>query len=363
MHKIQVSLKTHPYSILSGAGILADAGKHLRKAGINGRCFIVSNKKVSSLYLKPLLRSLKKEKYEVFVFDSLPDSEKAKSLTELGKIYSAMLSSGLDRSSAMISLGGGIAGDVSGFAAATFMRGIAWVNIPTTLLSQVDSAIGGKTGVNLSEGKNLAGSFYQPRLVLSDSSVLESLREIEIRSALAEVIKYGVIWDSRFFKYLEKNIGRALQKEKVVLTKIVTECSKIKAHVVAQDEKELSGVRAILNFGHTFAHGIEGASAQAKKTIPHGIAVGIGMALASKLAVKKGLFAESECQRVVQLLEQAKLPTCLPSGLDVKKVLEFMQNDKKKVGKTIHFILPRRIGHVESCANVSARELKQLFLS
>jgi len=346
MKTITARLKQRSYTICVGKGILAKTGSAIKQSGLKGKAFVITNRKVGKLYLKPMLSSLKKAGYQTTSYVTLPDNESAKSQVQLGKVYAAMLTAGCDRSSFVVAIGGGIVGDLSGYAAATFMRGIPWVNVATTLLAQVDSAIGGKTGINLKEGKNLVGAFHQPGLVISDIDTLKSLPRVELKTALAEVIKYGVIWDHSFFEYLEKNMTKALKSDLNVLTKIVLRCTEIKARVVEKDERELSGLRAILNYGHTFAHGIEVASGSWRKSISHGIAVAIGMVAAGELGQRLGIFSQKDQLRQIELIKRAGLPTRIPEKLSVDKVLKGMQHDKKKKGNQLTFVVPQRIGKV-----------------
>lgn len=345
MKRIRVCLKNNSYPVLIGNGILQVLGKELRKVRFPGKVLVVTNPGIARLYLNRVTNVLKKENFKVFTFAGLPANESAKSGAGLFSIYKSLLRWGLDRSSGLIALGGGVVGDVAGFAAATFMRGIPWAGVPTTLLAQVDSAIGGKTAINLPEGKNLAGIFYQPRLVLSDVAVLKTLPDREIRNALAEVIKYGVIRDPSFFAYLEKNIGKACRKDFRVLEKIVTVCAAIKAEVVSEDEKEVTGARAVLNYGHTFAHGFEAASG--KWSISHGEAVAMGMRAAAELAASLALLSGRDAERQKNLIEKAGLPAVLPGKLKTVRVLKCMSHDKKKEKGTLKFVLPVKIGKVQ----------------
>ncbi len=347
MKKIKVRLKKNGYSILVGRGILPLLADRLKRLGLDGKAMILTNEVVGAFYLKKVLGVLKKGGYETGYDDTLPLNESAKSEKTLSRIYSRLVKSGLDRSSFLIALGGGIVGDVTGFAAATYMRGIPWVVLPTTLLAQVDSAIGGKTGINLPAGKNLVGAFHQPRLVLADIDFIETLPSGEVCHALAEVIKYAVIWDARFFSFLEKNMALARAKDPRVLERIVYECARIKKTVVQQDEKEEKNIRAILNYGHTFAHGFEAACEAWTASMPHGEAVALGMLAAGELACRMGLFSRKEQKRQALLIRAAGLPLQLKRNFSVPQILKYMMHDKKAQAGTLRFILPIRIGQVE----------------
>jgi 3-dehydroquinate synthase len=275
----------------------------------------------------------------------IPDGEQYKNLDWANAIYTALLTNGFDRRSLIVALGGGVIGDLAGFAAATYMRGIPFVQVPTTLLAMVDSSVGGKTGVNHPMGKNMIGAFHQPRKVLMDLDVLRTLPKAEFLSGMAEVIKYGVIWDSAFFDYLDSNRDRVLGLDADALTHIVRRSCEIKAEVVGRDERE-GGLRAILNFGHTVGHAIEKAE---NYTMRHGEAVAIGMVYASRLAHLTGLCDASVPERVEKLIASYGLPTSLRTlsrKPTVQELMDTMQIDKKAEGGKVKFVLPKRIGEV-----------------
>jgi 3-dehydroquinate synthase len=345
MKKITVNLKDRSYDILIGKGALGRLPQALK--GILGtpKVLLVTTPSINKLYGKKVIRLLKQKKIEVTTL-LLPEGERAKSEKELFRIYAAALKAGLDRSSGIIALGGGAIGDVAGFAASTYLRGVSFVNLPTTLLAQVDSAIGGKTAINLKAGKNLAGTFHQPSLVISDLNFLKTLPAREYISSLAEVVKYGVIASPSLFQYLEKNVKAVLKREEKALLRIITESSKIKAEVVEADEKELTGLRAILNYGHTFAHAYEKACSVGK--VSHGEAVGIGMCDAARLAEKKKLLSKNARIRIESLVAALDLKID-SSHLKFSKATykKAMTHDKKKKGSQVYFILPERIGHVK----------------
>lgn len=350
MKRIRCKLADRSYTVYVAEGLLKKVGEIIAKEGVDGKIMLITNKKISSLYYDIVEKGLKKRGYKVYR-QFVPDGESAKSQAELFKIYASLIKCGFDRYSAVLALGGGVVGDLSAFAASTFMRGITFINVPTTLLAQVDSAIGGKTAINLPEGKNLVGTFYQPRCVLSDVSVLKSLPKKVLAGSLSEVIKYGVIEDASFFSYLEKNMERALNRNLEVLQKMVSVSSKIKVEVVEEDERETSGRRAILNFGHTFAHGFEAACGY--ENISHGEAVGIGMIAAARLAERHLDFSAEDSKRIEALVKATGISLSLKSrGILPDKVMHFMHHDKKNKGKKITFILPEKIGQVGIYDNV-----------
>ena len=357
MKKIRCHLDERSYSVLVGAGVLSDVGAIVTSLKVRGKVLVVTNRKIHSLYFSKLERSLKQVKLDVYCH-LVPDSEKAKSEKELFRMYDKLLVHGFDRYSTIIALGGGVIGDVSAFCASTFMRGIQFINVPTTLLAQVDSAIGGKTAINLRKGKNLVGSFYQPKVVLSDVSLLRSLSKNQIAVSLTEVIKYGIIGDEKFFSFLEKNIDKALKGNKAVLEHMVFVSSRIKARVVEEDEEERSGLRAILNFGHTFAHGIEAACAY--RAISHGEAVGLGMLAAGRLACEVGMFSHDACARLEKLIGRLNVCRSLANyRITTQKIYSFMCRDKKNKDGKIRLILPTKIGKVVVRADIPPAKIRK----
>jgi 3-dehydroquinate synthase len=262
----------------------------------------------------------------------------------------------------MVALGGGVVGDMTGFAAATWLRGINFIQIPTSLLAMVDASVGGKTGVNHPQGKNLIGAFYQPKLVLIDSSVLKTLPEREFRAGMAEVIKYGVIWDKTLFERLEdeNNLHTLNNLSGMLLNEILTRSCQAKADVVCQDERE-GGLRAILNYGHTIGHVIE--SLTHYKTFVHGEAVAIGMVAAGKIALKANLWTENEAKRQEKLLEKVGLPTKIPDYLDLEEIIANLQTDKKVKAGKVRFILPEKIGAVIITDQITSDLLREVFSS
>lgn len=291
---------------------------------------------------------------------TVPSGEPSKSLESLGRLWDWMLASGADRRSVVIAVGGGVVGDLAGFAAATYARGIRLVQLPTTLLSMVDSSVGGKTGINLAGGKNLVGAFWQPSLVVIDTATLRTLDDRGYRGGLAEVIKYGLIEDADFFDWLEANADHLLARRDDVVARAIMTCCRIKAAVVADDERETSGRRAILNYGHTFGHAIEATAGYGVFT--HGEAVAIGMAMAARLARSLGRIGDEFVARQDVLLTACGLPTRWPEA-DPQAMVPVMKKDKKVAHALLRFVLPTRIGHVELVACDSLPEIEAAILA
>ncbi len=302
---------------------------------------MVTNGVVRPLYGDRVETLLAQRGFQVQVVE-IPDGEVHKSLATARGLYDDLVDFKMDRGCAVVALGGGVIGDLAGFVASTYLRGVPFVNVPTTLLAQVDSAVGGKTGVDHPMGKNLIGAFYQPRLVLCDLDVLRTLPRRELMAGMAEVVKYGVILNADFFSFLEAHVDDILNLEPAAMTEVVRACCQAKATVVERDELE-SGLRAILNFGHTLGHAIEALTGYSR--FIHGEAVSIGMVAAARMAGAMGLCPEGDVQRLTALLERIGLPTC-PPELEVPAVLETMTHDKKVQDGRIRFILPERIGRV-----------------
>lgn len=332
------------YPIFIEAGITNKIPAYLLKEKIGRKFAIITDSKVNKLYAQAFARYLKKYGIHCEVF-SFEQGEKSKVISTVEKICDEMVEKQFDRKDAIIAYGGGVVGDLAGFVASIYMRGIPFIQVPTTLLAMVDSSVGGKTGVDLKSGKNLAGSFYQPKAVFIDINHLASLAEKQLRSGLAEVIKYGVIKDKTLFSYLEKNREKIFARETAVMNKIIEQSVKIKAAVVESDEKE-QGERMILNYGHSFGHAIEKMS---DYTLLHGYAISIGMVMINKLAQKQGLLSEKDAERIKKLIKDFGLPTTTMHKPTMKDLL----SDKKKEGDKIKLILPSTIGKViikeESC--------------
>ncbi|NEP16622.1 MAG: 3-dehydroquinate synthase [Leptolyngbya sp. SIO4C1] len=343
---IPVPIPQHPYEIR-----IAPAGLDYLGAWLAGepplirpgqKLLLVSNPVVFKHYGERAIASLTQAGYKVCQC-ILPAGERYKTLRSIEKIHTVAFENRLERGSAMVALGGGVIGDMTGFAAATWLRGIAVVQVPTTLLAMVDASIGGKTGVNHPQGKNLIGAFHQPRLVLIDPQVLATLPGREFRAGMAEVIKYGVIWDDDLFTQLEA--AQRLDQQKFIgeelLHSILTHSCQAKADVVSQDEKE-AGLRAILNYGHTIGHAVE--SLTGYRQVNHGEAVAIGMVAAGAIARDMSLWDQAAVDRQLALLQKTKLPTKLPEGLNVDEILIALRSDKKVQAGTVRFVLPERIG-------------------
>ena len=339
--KIKVDLGTRSYPISIGNGLLHDKN-YLLKSFQNRQVVLVTNDIVGPLHSKKMTSFFKNNNIE-YMQIVLPDGEKNKSFTILITIFDEMLTKRINRDAVLVALGGGVIGDMAGFAAACFQRGIDFVQIPTTLLSQVDSSVGGKTAVNHELGKNMIGAFYQPKEVIIDIETLETLPNREFHSGLAEIIKYGCIVDSDFFIWIEKNIHHLLDRSSDTLAHAIKKSCEIKAKVVELDEKE-NGKRALLNFGHTFGHAIENGYGYGHWL--HGEAVGCGIVMASKLSVQLGLISKSDESRVTRLIELAGLPTVWPDW-PKEKYFKLMSNDKKIKNKTIHYVVLEKIGQAK----------------
>ena len=356
MQKIRVELGERSYNIMIGNAILKDIGRTSEKFEFSNKAALISNPTVYDLYGKTVSESLRASGYDLTEI-LLPDGEEYKSLASTEKIYEAVLKAKLDRKSVLIALGGGVVGDITGFAASTYMRGIDFIQIPTTLLAQVDSSVGGKTGVNHPLGKNMIGAFWQPRLVWIDTATLKTLPRREFLSGLGEVIKYGVIWDEDFFAYLESNRDKILKLDKDALTHIIRRSCEIKSEVVSKDERE-SGLRAILNYGHTIGHAIETITGYKKYL--HGEAVAIGMHMEAKLSQQLGLIDRKAVAKIKALIDSYELPSEMPDEIEINDLMEKMQIDKKTVGGRLHFVLPEKVGSVKIHGDITSEDIKKL---
>jgi 3-dehydroquinate synthase len=335
---VPIALGDRSYDILIGSGLLADPDAW---QGLPSGTFgvIVSNDTVAPLYAERLASVLRPHHRRVLVV-SLPDGEEHKNWSTLNQIFDALLGAACDRKTVLYALGGGVVGDMTGFAAACFMRGVPFVQVPTTLLAQVDSSVGGKTAINHPLGKNMIGAFYQPVRVVCDLDLLDTLPPRELSAGLAEIIKYGPIADPAFLEWLERNLDRLLGRERAALAHAVQRSCEIKAWVVGQDERE-GGLRAILNFGHTFGHAIEAGLGYGAWL--HGEAVGCGMVLAADLSMRLGLVDAAFLQRLTTLIARAGLPVQAPS-MPVPRWLELMRVDKKAEGGEIRFVVIEQLG-------------------
>lgn len=353
MHTLTVGLNERSYPIHIGTGLLAKAElltAHLPKK----RVAIVTNTTVAPLYLAKLQETLHQigvQSVEII----LPDGEVYKTAETLNLIYDELLTHRCERSTPLIALGGGVIGDMTGFAAATYLRGVPFIQIPTTLLSQVDSSVGGKTGINHPLGKNMIGAFYQPQLVLADITTLNTLPDKELSAGLAEVIKYGLIRDLPFLEWLEQNMHKLLARDTDALQYAVMRSCQNKAEVVAADERE-SGERALLNLGHTFGHAIE--SGMGYGCWLHGEGVAAGTIMAADLSQRMGWISEQDVTRIRKLFQRALLPVSAPD-LGVEKYLDYMGHDKKVEGGKLRFVLLKQIGRAELVSNVPSALLQQ----
>ena len=336
--RVHIDLGDRSYDILIGEGLLGDATSYAA-APKSSTAVIVSNTTVAPLYAAQLEAALR-GKHAKVVTVALPDGEEFKDWQTLNLIFDALLGHGADRKTVLYALGGGVVGDMTGFAAASYMRGVPFVQVPTTLLAQVDSSVGGKTAINHPLGKNMIGAFYQPRVVVCDLTSLDTLPDRELSAGLAEVIKYGPIADAAFFSWLEANLDALLARDRSALRYAIQRSCEIKAWVVGQDEKE-SGLRAILNFGHTFGHAIEAGLGYGEWL--HGEAVGCGMVMAASLSAKLGLIGGDVAARITALVARAKLPTVGPK-LGADKYLELMRLDKKSEAGEIRFVVIDQLG-------------------
>ena len=342
MRRIPVSLGQRSYEIVIGYEILAELGEALKKLELGSKQMIVTSGTVWNLYGKVVRESLGASGFDVSV-TLVNDDEEAKSFQTLATIFDRLLEGEFERSSGIVALGGGVIGDVAGFAAATFMRGLRFVQVPTTLLAQVDSSIGGKTSVNHSKAKNLIGAFHQPRLVWADTSTLSTLPEREIRSGLAEIIKYSVIADPALFNLLSESVDSLSGISRDTLIEMVSRCCSIKARIVEKDERE-RGVRSILNYGHSIGHALETLTDYASYT--HGEAVSIGMMAAARISLEIGATDQNMVQSQGDLIKRAGLPTVILHAISSMEIVHQLKRDKKRVDDRIRWVLPRKLGEV-----------------
>jgi 3-dehydroquinate synthase len=358
---VSVRLPNQSYDIRVGPGLLSEVGREIAGVTQSRRAFVVTDRTVGPLHAAVVVQSLRAAGFDTNLTE-LPAGEIHKTLATVSLIYDALLEKRIERSSVVIGLGGGVIGDMTGFAAATVLRGVPFVQIPTTLLAMVDASVGGKTGVNHPAGKNLIGSFHQPIVVLIDPQALRTLPAGSISEGVAECIKHEIIRDSAGFDALEKNIGRALDLDMTYLTDLIAHNVGIKARVVEADPTE-RGVRAHLNFGHTFGHAIEKVS---HLSVSHGDAVALGMCAATVVAEEMKMIDSPSKARIRKLIQAAKLPTSMPASISCEDVFAAMAHDKKVEGAKLRLVLPDRIGHVvirdDVPANVIRRGIETLHL-
>ncbi|MBU1086475.1 MAG: 3-dehydroquinate synthase [Candidatus Omnitrophica bacterium] len=342
MKIVKLELSERSYPIVITKDDFNNLAGRLKQGALGNEAFIISNPIISRLYGQALKTALLAVEIKSNVYN-IKDSESSKSIDQYIKTISKISSIDTKKRLFCIALGGGVVGDLTGFVAATYKRGIPYIQVPTTLLAQVDSAIGGKTAIDLASGKNLVGAFFQPKLVYSNVSLLASLPKRQISSGLAEVVKYGMIIDKNLFAFLEKNYQKILKLDKDCLIRIISTASKIKARIVANDEKETKGLRTILNFGHTIGHALETAADYTN--LNHGEAISIGMVGACRIAQEIGILESKVTQQLIDLLQKFKLPV-KAKKIDLKKVYQAFYRDKKFINGKIRMVVPSRIGHV-----------------
>jgi 3-dehydroquinate synthase len=356
---ITVELPQRSYEVAVVSGGLDQLSNWMQPLKLGQKVLLVSNPSIFRRYGERAIASLQQSGFEV-AQHTIPPGERYKTLSSIQKIYDTALANRLERSSTIVALGGGVVGDMAGFAAATWLRGISFVQVPTSLLAMVDASIGGKTGVNHPQGKNLIGAFHQPRLVLIDPQVLNTLPAREFRAGMAEVIKYGIIWDAQLFEQLEQasRLDQQRYLDLELLQTILTRSCEAKAHVVSKDEKE-AGLRAILNYGHTIGHAVE--SLTGYRLVNHGEAVAIGMVAAGQIAVELGLWTQEESDRQYALIQKTGLPTQIPADVDVEAIAATLQTDKKVEAGRVRFVLPTQIGTVKVTDQVPSETVGQVL--
>lgn len=338
--EIVVGLGDRSYPIVLGQGVLAETGVWLKEVAPPGRCALVTNPTVGALYADTVIRSAVAAGFEPVRID-VPDGEEHKNLASLARIYDGLVDAALERNSPLLALGGGVVGDLAGFAAATYLRGIPYLQLPTTLLAQVDSSVGGKTGIDHPRGKNLIGAFYQPRAVLIDLATLRTLPRRQLLAGFAEVVKYGAILDAELFAFLERELAQVLALDSALLQQVVCRCCELKAQVVERDERE-SGERAVLNFGHTIGHALESVTGYTR--FLHGEAVAMGMVAEARVSAALGLCRPEVVERLRALLERSGLPVELPADIDDEKLAGAIELDKKVRGGKVKFVALEALG-------------------
>ncbi len=354
--QVDVALGDRSYPIYIGAGVMAQ-GELLARHISGGQVAVFSNETVAPLYLDRLLQALGRD-YQIDVF-TMPDGEEHKNLDSYASAMDFLLEHRHSRSTTLIALGGGVVGDLTGFVAATFQRGVDFIQVPTTLLAQVDSSVGGKTAVNHPRGKNMIGAFYQPRCVLADTTVFDTLPDREYRAGLAEVVKYGIIVDADFFRWLDDSAESCLARRPDAVAQAVRRSCELKAAVVSADERE-SGLRAVLNFGHTFGHAIETLTGYTRYL--HGEAVAMGMVMASDLSARQGLLSWAEAHEIRQMLASFALPV-IPPPLGAQAMIQAMGADKKVLNGKLRLILAEAIGRVRVTEEVDMSALRHTLMA
>jgi 3-dehydroquinate synthase len=352
---LKVNLPQRSYEIYVGQGLLKLTGEKLKGMGFRDKAVIITNPVIKGYYADDLQGGLEASGFNTVVLE-VDEGEQSKSLEWAGKLYQSLSEYKVERQTPILAMGGGVIGDLAGFVAATYMRGIPLIQIPTSLLAQVDSSAGGKVAIDHGQLKNIVGSFYQPSLVMADVATLETLPEREFINGLAELIKHAIILDRDLFKRLEKGLGRLKSLDKAFLEEIIYCSVGIKAGVVEKDERDL-GLRNILNYGHTIGHALETVSGF---SIKHGSGVAIGMAAAAEISQRMGFLSTPEMQRIISLVESAGLPVKHQTG-DIQKIIEAMQYDKKRAGGKIRFVLLRAIGEVFLSEEVSLKLVEEVL--
>ncbi|HUT68950.1 MAG TPA: 3-dehydroquinate synthase [Dehalococcoidales bacterium] len=338
MKKIKLELGSYGYEVRVGTGLLARVGLWLKERGYSGKAVIITDTTVEGLYAEVLERGLANAGFDVTILE-VPSGEEQKSLETAGRLYGDLTDAFTERTTPVLALGGGVIGDLAGFVAATYMRGVPLIQVPTTLLAQVDSSIGGKTAVDQGQLKNIIGVFYQPRMVVADIDTLKTLPEIELANGMAEIIKSAAIRNRHLFDFLDINMNKVIELHPSVLETIVLETARIKAEIIEKDEKE-AGLRGILNYGHTIGHAIEAVS---DFRLKHGQAVAIGMMAAAKISSRMGILDESEVVKLERIIKKAGLPAEMPD-IDKEAVMRAMQHDKKVLQDRVRFVLLKSIG-------------------
>lgn len=355
MHTLHVELGERSYPVYIGRDLLADPQLLLRHVS-GAQVVIVSNESVAPLYMERVRAALGTDKHITEVI--LPDGEQYKTLATLSSVFDQVMAARQNRSCTFVALGGGVIGDITGFAAACYLRGVNFIQLPTTMLAQVDSSVGGKTGVNHPLGKNMIGAFYQPQAVLIDTNTLQTLPARELAAGLAEVVKYGLICDEPFYRWLQASMPKLLAREEAALAEAIERSCVSKAAIVAADERE-GGVRAILNLGHTFGHAIE--TAQGYGSWLHGEAIAVGMLLAMEMSARRGWLDRAEVETFRELLLAMNLPVHIPAGMDPQQFLELMGRDKKVVDGRMRLVLLEALGSACIIDDASEAELVELL--
>jgi 3-dehydroquinate synthase len=355
MRQINVVLDRKSYPVYIAPGLLAQAGRYLKERGFADRLVVISDATVHKLYGSTLRKALEADGFQVSILE-VPPGEEQKSLESAGRLYQGLTAVRAERATPILALGGGVIGDLAGFVAATYQRGVPLVQMPTTLLAQVDSSVGGKVAVDHGQLKNMVGAFYQPEMVIADTDTLQSLPGEELKNGLAEVIKSAAIRDGRFFSFLEESVGKLKSPDADMLEEIVFQSVSIKAAVVAEDELDL-GLRQILNYGHTIGHAVESVS---DFKIKHGNAVAIGMVAAARIANKLGMLDVAEVKRLRELITRAGLPAELPD-LKAGRVIQAMEYDKKVRAGKVRFVLLKSIGNAVVIDDVPPSLIKEVF--